>query len=136
MFFPLVEPLASSATIDTPPRWDRQGFFKRRNFQTRYLILSGGKDGRPGVFELTNPSRALDFVLFENTAAQHGTIQSGSAAKYTLGSIGNAPNYGTPASGGLGQVPSQNTAETQDLMYAGQDDVTNHNLKHTGASAR
>mgnify|MGYP000982551294 CR=1 FL=1 len=136
MFFPLVEPLASSATIDYPPRWDRQGFFKRRNFHTKYLILSAGRDGKPGVFELDRPGRALDLVLFENTAAQHGTVQTGSAAKYALGSIGNMPNYGTPASGGLGQVPSQNTAETQDLIYAGQDDVTNHNLKHTGASAR
>jgi prepilin-type N-terminal cleavage/methylation domain-containing protein len=137
MFFSLVEPLASTAKIDNPPRWDRAGFFKRRNFQTRFLVLSSGPDNTPGVFTYPNSvvstapngpqAMAQKIILFEGIAGTHAMDDPpGTNPQYTLGTI----------SGTLGQVPAKDPATTQSLIYAGQDDVTNHNLKASGVTSR
>lgn len=48
-FIGLVDPLADSGAANGGQYWDRNGFYKRRAFNSKFLIASGGPDLRLGV---------------------------------------------------------------------------------------
>jgi prepilin-type N-terminal cleavage/methylation domain-containing protein len=139
-FFPLFEPLASSDPIDAPfgLRWDRNGFFKRRAFYYKFLILSAGADAIPGVPLLPEAVVATARTSTQNadTVASHLVLAEGRAAQTDLNL--NTPLYplGPAAFAALRPVPGANRAVTAELIAYGQDDLTNHNLRISGAGSQ
>ena len=142
-FHLLVEPLASPAPYaagSSPATyqryWDRSGggsnpmLYPRRAYYTRYLILSGGPDGKPGVPYLTDPRYnngtpfVTDSVLKTQSAATVAPMLQveGQAAQATLARSNDG--FQMPQ---LGSAPNGD-AYTNQLQADGQDDVTNHNL--------
>ncbi len=120
--------------------WDRGGSY-RRAFYTKFLILSAGPDGLPGVFlysdanmeppspsnpaGLPNPNFAL--IANENCAMQFGL----DIADFT--STGVIP----PNSQGVTVIVPPSTYDPAnpnsfDIQNNGQDDITNHAIASAG----
>jgi hypothetical protein len=131
-FHRLTEPYPAGAT--GPVYWDRSGNSFRRAFFTKFLILSGGPDGVPGVFlynrndlnALPSPdSISAHLIANENVAMPFSTAD----VDFTANS-----NYAFP---GFPSVPATSSLDpthpaTFDLFQGAQDDITNQNLEAVG----
>lgn len=128
----LVEPFSANGA---QPQffWDRSpNFFQRRAYYSRFLILSGGPDGLPGVPILSEQSfQAL--VSGGNPAAVSSALRlEGQAAQWDLVSRLSSPQtailYGPPF-----QPSSSDSDDTSGLSFfeMGLDDISNHNLNST-----
>jgi hypothetical protein len=110
--------------------WSRGGGY-RRAFFSKFLILSGGLDGVPGVFLYPDSAlqgntppltAALSLIANENVAMQFGLdfvdfTQSAVIQNSAISGISsNDPN-----------IPN-----SVDIQNAGQDDITNHNVQSAG----
>lgn len=150
MFFSLVDPTATPATPEpsAPTRWDRTGFFKRRAFQTRYLILSAGPDGIHGV-PLVNdndPSDSRIKASWGNSASIDGisldlNMIEGAARPFQFNYGTNAFPIGNPFYDAIRPGPGDPTQvpgarPTYQIVDDGFDDISNHNLRVSGAAAR
>jgi type II secretory pathway pseudopilin PulG len=132
-------PFAGSAGIF----WDRGGSFVRRAFYSKFLILSGGPDKRPGVFLYSDAqmtqmadNAALPLIANENNAMPFGMdLFGGGTAGFTnvvtvpLGPV----NAKFPAFSNQTIAQSVNDDPTQPTSYelqeASKDDISNHNLQ-------
>ncbi|MDR3637661.1 MAG: type II secretion system protein [Isosphaeraceae bacterium] len=147
-FHQLVDPLADPSLLGSTPAtsqlyWDRSVpavssvvLYPRRAFYSRYLILSAGPDGQPGVPYLTDPRFNNGTPMFTDSALKQqaatnkaGTALSllveGQAAQATLNRT-NAP-YLAPVG-----ISNGGDLYTNQLQVDGMDDVTNHNLMSSG----
>lgn len=150
MYFSLLDPTATSTVPENPAwaRWDRTGFFKRRAFQTRYLILSAGPDGVHGV-PLLNDGDPSDGRIksswgnptsIDNISLDLNLVE-GAARPFQFNFGNNAFPVGNPffdvlrpGPGDPSQVPVARS--TVQIIEDGFDDLSNHNLRVTGAAAR
>lgn len=129
----LVEPLSiGGASPNT--FWDRsQNFYQRRAYYTRFLILSAGPDGLPGVPVLSEDALQSLIAGAQSPDAVSAVLQlEGQAAQWDLisrnGNPSQAQLYGSPF------IPiSSDTDSTSGLTFfdMGLDDITNHNLNST-----
>ncbi|MFO0956954.1 MAG: hypothetical protein U0800_05735 [Isosphaeraceae bacterium] len=150
MYFSLLDPTATATIPESPAsvRWDRTGYFKRRGFQNRFLILSAGPDGLHGV-PLLNDGDPADGRIrssWGNATSIDGisldlNLVEGSARpfQFNFGTnafpIGNATYDGLrPGPGDPSQVPVARA--TPQIVLDGYDDISNHNLRVSGAAAR
>jgi len=108
--------------------WDRGGSY-RRAFYSKFLILSAGPNGAPGVFLYSDPAlkslglnASLALILNENNAMQFGL----DVADFTA----NATIQSATISGGSSNDPAN--PNSFDIQLAGQDDITNHSLHSAG----
>jgi hypothetical protein len=121
-FHRLTEPMQFVAppTGGSNRYWDRGGYAGlnyRRAFFTKPLILSGGPDQQPGVGLFTAPTVG-DVIDVENNAVQFWPSEM----------VG--PDKVIPADGfDLSTRPN-----TFQLIDAGQDDITNHNVTSAAGS--
>lgn len=132
-FHMLVEPLSVNGAA---PQffWDRSNnFFPRRAYYTRFLIMSAGPDGLPGVPIISEES-FQNVMNSNNPAFISGVLQLESqAAQYDLVSryanMQVATLYGTP----FVAVSNDQFSPQYQLNYfdMGLDDITNHNLNST-----
>ena len=117
--------------------WNRTAanYHYRRAFYSKFLILSGGQDGQPGVFlysdatlsTATNPAWAL--IANENNAMPFSATDATSGG-FTIDFTTTAQYGGSSITYTETQDPT--TPSTGDLIQYGQDDITNHNLQSTG----
>ncbi|WP_337173830.1 prepilin-type N-terminal cleavage/methylation domain-containing protein [Paludisphaera sp.] len=111
-FYRLTEPMLHNASAPSP-YWDRGGtpaLRYRRAFFTKPLILSGGPDQQPGVGVFPSAAATLDNVMnVENQAVQFW------------------PSEMMLADWLIDTAPSA-SSNTFQLLDAGQDDITNHNV--------
>ncbi len=106
LFFSLVDPLSAS-----PGLWDRGGLYKRRAYNYKPLILSGGPDKVPGVGRFPTVTGAQALIQIENQAARADTTRTGT----------------------FSETPNRSSAATVQILSDGQDDLTNHGSATTGA---
>ncbi len=113
--------------------WDRGGSY-RRAFYSKFLILSAGPNGAPGVFLYSDPAlhalgqnAPLALIANENNAMQFGLDLIDSSG---LGFM----NVATYQNSGISGLSSNDPANPNslDIQLAGQDDITNHNLQSAG----
>jgi hypothetical protein len=128
-FFSTIEPLAPPGMAPPMPGlWDRNGFYARRAFMFKPLVISAGPDGLPGV------------EVFADFAATGLTVDAYSerliqmecqAAPYASAfRQPNAPNLFQNPTGAF-------VANAFTLGQQGADDITNHNLNSpSGGSNR
>lgn len=135
-YFCTIDPLAYPGSTGVEPYvWDRNGYFKRRAFNFKFLILSGGEDQAPGVPLLsiagvqTNPnSTAQMLIMMENTAPPF-------AIEPAWSGLGVACPYLFPSAMTNDPPPSAAfaaTGNTPDLIIAGKNDISNHNMNTPG----
>jgi hypothetical protein len=120
--------------------WDRSvnpGFFPRRAFYTRHLILSAGPDGVPGV-PIANDA-AITAIF--NSGAQNPVSAvammlqfEGQAAQFDLTARMNAPSIAPDFTSSNTTPIDSNTGVS--YLDEGDDDITNHNLNSTAGSAQ
>lgn len=131
-FHSLTEPL-SYLGANPIQYWDRSSnanFFPRRAFYSRFLILSGGPDGLPGVpvlpednlKNMPNAIAASYALQLESQAGQWDLLTRLSAPSIVNDFANNAPN-----------PISQAADDSSGLSFfdMGLDDITNHNLNST-----
>jgi prepilin-type N-terminal cleavage/methylation domain-containing protein len=110
-FYRLTEPMQHGSAAPSP-YWDRGGYPElryRRAFFTKPLILSGGPDQQPGVGIF--PTGVLDDVMnIENQAVQFW------------------PSEMMPTDWLIEASAPPAASNTFQLIDAGQDDITNHNV--------
>ncbi len=146
---PNLSPSAGSGT-----GWDRgvatSPFFARREFYSRYLILSGGPDKTPGV-------PVLDASYFNTlgASAPGNVIGAGGSGTYTANDLNvesqaapgtparSAPFFSfnnifaAPAAGiPVGVGSGSNDSVTALILEAGHDDVSNQNLNNPGGATQ
>jgi hypothetical protein len=165
-FHQLTEPLANAPPNGIGPSgatnqmfWDRSNtnvtppgtaFAARRAFYNRFLILSAGPDGAPGVPYLTDYKRAADAyaTVGSTTPTSPPFYQTDSAMKSALASNqslaaqllileGQAAQATLARTSDVFMTPLSdpaNTAYTAKLQDDGLDDITNHNMSTTAVS--
>lgn len=116
--------------------WDRSNnsaaltLHPRRAFYTRFLILSGGPDGIPGVPILTD----LGLQSLGNPPAVSLALQlESAAAQYDITPMAQNPTASLTTFFGA-QVPPHSNADPITLgnyFDEGLDDITNHNINST-----
>ena len=146
-FIPLSDPWAQGTVTGAPGYWDRGSqFIGRREFYSRFLVLSGGADKTPGVAILsTEYFNKLDAIASQENNYNHpiptttagfvfptGTIATDTGLALIESQAGSVTPY---RSDGLYQTPlsllgTAGHAEiTGAIQLAGFDDITNHNLQ-------
>ncbi len=112
--------------------WDRGGSY-RRAFYSKFLILSAGPNGAPGVFlysdaalQSLGANASLALIANENSAMQFGLDAADFTATATI------PNLTIPVNPGSPSSIDPTTPTSFDIQLAGQDDITNHSLHSTG----
>jgi type II secretory pathway pseudopilin PulG len=135
-FHRLTEPVIFGSATD----WDRSGL-TRRAFFSKFLVLSGGLDGVPGVFlysdaELSPPpspanadATSAHLIANENNAMPFGWTALAPDVDFTTNAYITIPGVSYPLSG-----PSVDPAHPTsfDVFQAAQDDITNQNVQSTG----
>ena len=129
----LVEPMSFGGVVAPTVFWDRSAqFAQRRAYYTRFLILSSGPDGLPGVPILSEAAlQSLQQGAPIDTVSAALQLE-GQAAQWDLSgrlsNMANAQLYGVP----LNPI-SNDTDDTSGLSFfnMGLDDITNHNLNST-----
>jgi hypothetical protein len=131
----------------TPPNlfvWDRSGS-PRRAFYSKFLILSSGPDGLPGVFLYSDATlkqlattvaaypglgASLGLIANENNAMQFGLdfIDTSGLGFMSSGTIQTGVIVPPPPS----HAPDPNNPISYEIQMAGQDDITNHNVGSAG----
>ncbi len=115
--------------------WDRGSTYgNRRAFYSKFLILSGGLDGQPGVFlysdallkSASSPAWAL--IANENNAMPFSATDTTSGG-FTIDFTASAQYASTSFS--YTQTVDPTTPSTGDLIQAAQDDITNQNIQTT-----
>lgn len=149
MFHTLTDPNTSPGLgTNSAPQgmgWDRgattSSFYARREYYSRYLILSGGPDKAPGV-------PVLDQVYFNTidlpTYAGH-LVGTGGTGTYTMFDL-RVESQAAQASPSRGidayyTMPARydqlaGDAVSAAIQTAGQDDITNHNLNAPGGATQ
>jgi prepilin-type N-terminal cleavage/methylation domain-containing protein len=131
-FHRLFEPMPVPQQQQFGMVWDRGGSL-RRAFFSKFLILSGGLDGVPGVFLYPDsalqgntpaPTAALHLIANENVAMQFGL----DLVDFTISTT--IPNQ-TPTISGISSSDPTNP-NSVDIQNAGQDDITNHSVQSAG----
>jgi len=133
-FHRLTEPMQvpPPAPLTSGVLWDRGGNY-RRAYYTKFLILSAGYDGAPGVFLYSDPalqslgaSASLALIANENSAMQFGLDVADFTATATI------PNLAIPVNPGNPSSINPTTPTSFDIQLAGQDDITNHSQSSAG----
>ncbi len=114
--------------------WDRGATFPyRRAFYSKFLILSAGPNGAPGVFlysdaalQSLGANASLALIANENSAMQFGLDVADFTATATI------PNLTIPVNPGNPSSIDPTTPTSFDIQLAGQDDITNHSLSSAG----
>lgn len=156
LFHTIVDPLvpangfgfATNPTINT--YWDRSaatpadankvGINQRRAYYSRFLVLSGGPDKRPGVAQLGVNYRLIDersSFPVPNAADAGGRDTSGALVQPNVANVIQIENQGgtiDPNRNALGAPAlSSGRNDTNSLLEEfGQDDISNHNLHAPG----
>lgn len=136
-FHSIVEPLSYQGANPTQ-FWDRSPtFFQRRAFYTRFLVLSGGPDGIPGVPILPDAQIANLLASAGGASSVSFALQlEGQAAPYDLVNRLNAINlvndFSTTNPPNPGDTPNGDGFSPPPRFFdEGLDDITNHNLNST-----
>lgn len=135
-FLSVTDPLAGQ-TAPGPPaslHWDRNGYYQRRAFQFKVLIVSGGSDREPGLPRLDDNLSTWRLPGGINVPRAGGVTPEETAAEI-LQIEGQAAPFSPRRTGPALQIPAfgANWAqETQAVFEAGLDDVTNHNVQSSG----
>lgn len=128
-FHRLTEPYPASSG-NAPNLWDRSGG-GRRAYYSKFLILSGGQDGTPGVFLYS------DAVLqgFGQQASFPLIANENSALPFSVNDFCDLSQNAIYSSKTISYNPSNNPQlpNSSDLLQAAQDDITNHNIQTTVA---
>jgi hypothetical protein len=121
-------PVPPPAPLTSGVLWDRGGSY-RRAFYSKFLILSAGPNGSPGVFlysdaalKFLGGAASLALIANENNAMQFGLDVADFTANATIQTVGIA--------GGSTNNPAN--PNSVDIQSAGQDDITNHSLHSSG----
>lgn len=150
----LVDPSALNAAGPSPTFWDRSttdttGYYLRRAFYSRFLILSGGPDKMPGTARIgvnygqsgTDP---MDDRATIDTPTAAGSIpytsRDGSGAPVgvtipmlLMESQGGKVDLNRDALGRLTTFGANGRNDTNSLLeYFSQDDISSQNLQATG----
>jgi len=131
LFHTLSEPMIVQNANNNGFLWDRGGSF-RRAFYSKFLILSAGPDGMPGVFLYP------DGVLQSATplAAAQGLIANeNSAMRFGLDLVDFTASLAIPAGATIVQTAASGNLvnpTSYDIQIAGQDDITNHTVQSAG----
>ena len=140
-FHRLTDPLTGTAA-NAPNYWNRTATFYhyRRAFYSKFLILSGGLDGQPGVFlyddsrmsptgsNSLGSSRAWALIANENNAMPFSATDSTSGGPTVDFTVASQHGAVIPYT----QTQDPTTPSTGDLIQAGQDDITNQNQQSSG----
>ncbi len=132
-FHRLTEPMPiPPSPVVTGVPWDRGGNY-RRAFYSKFLILSAGPNGSPGVFlysdaalQSLGASASLALIANENNAMQFGLDVADFTATATIANLTIPVNPASPSS------VDPTTPTSFDIQLAGQDDITNHSLSAAG----
>jgi prepilin-type N-terminal cleavage/methylation domain-containing protein len=131
-FHRLTEPVVFGSATD----WDRSGL-TRRAFFTKFLVLSGGLDGTPGVFQYgdadlasfpTPDAASAHIIANENNAMPFGWTAGAPDVDF----ISNSVIAGSPPTISYNPSADPTHPTSFDLFQAAQDDLTNQNLQSTG----
>jgi hypothetical protein len=129
-FHSLVDPNPNAAS------WDRGGNFTRREYFTKFLILSGGPDHEPGVAQLNRDYSDVTGGTSVPNPFPSGTMQH---SAWQLIYIENQAAVSDPtARGGVFyEIPDTGSATTIYLQQnANSDDITNHNIAGISTGVR
>lgn len=137
-FHRLFEPYPGSGGIYFWDRGSGNGFGYRRAFYTKFLILSGGLDGLPGVFLYSdatlnslangsNPDSATWALLSNENNAMPFSATDVTSGGFTI-DFTQSPQYGG-TSILYTQTVDPSTPSTGDILNAAQDDITNQNIQ-------
>jgi prepilin-type N-terminal cleavage/methylation domain-containing protein len=136
-FHRLTDPLGTSGTL----YWDRGSTYHgRRAFYFKFLILSGGLDGLPGVFIYSDTNLAAQahpawaLIANENNAMPFSPTDPATPpiADFTKSATYNYTTYpptGYTSSNSYSGDPTN--PSTYDLLTNAQDDITNQNIQIT-----
>jgi len=143
-FHSLLDPHYGDPGLTLGQLWDRSGFYPRRAFYSRFLILSGGPDKEPGVAQLgrdyhtlystTDGSGMPVPISTYNASTTSAQVDAGHLIRVENQAAAIDPNR-------LGlfqekeQAPGTNQA-TYGLIQNGLDDVTNQGLASPGGGIR
>ena len=147
-FIPLCDPWANPGITGNPGLWDRgSAFSQRREFYSRFLLLSGGADKTPGVAILSpeyftkldaigSQENNYNTPITSTTAGfsfPTGNIDNDTGMALIEGQAGSVTpfrsdfdRFQTP----LSLMGTAGHAEiTGAIQHAGFDDITNHNIQ-------
>lgn len=128
-FTSLADPNFPSAAAPNPPTtWDRSRFYPRRAFGCRFLILSSGPDGIPGV-------TLIDPILFTGDPANDAPLLVGSATADGENWAQFSNRYPRPAFAPP-PPPPPDVAPPYLPPEAAEDDITNHDINTTSGVIR
>jgi len=146
-FHVLTDPSAVNPSIAQGQVWDRglvgSHYFARREYYSRYLILSGGPDRTPGV-PVLDPlyySKLADYIPSPGSAAGLPVVYSfasGIANTYSLNDLRVESQAGpaSPARGALPYLAPPADYVTAGIQEAGHDDLTNQNIVGPGGATQ
>lgn len=141
--------------------WDRTGFYKRRAYFFRHLILSAGRDRQYGVGNYglvyssggqtdqgptqataaTRDAISAQMILIENQAARTDPFARQSSSNMGMAGSNGLSGAGTVGTMGLYQLPQALSPQTTDYTPEltadwGVDDITSHTINATGTGVR
>ncbi|SIN70555.1 prepilin-type N-terminal cleavage/methylation domain-containing protein [Singulisphaera sp. GP187] len=147
-FITLVDPMATSGTIASNATfWDRStgtdtGYYVRRAYYSRFLILSGGPDKIPGVAQLGVNYRAIDDrSVFPLASGAVESLRDSSGSPMSYSNVANLlveNQAGRVDPDRVGSIQSvrfggklRNDTNTM-LEYVGLDDITSQMFQSVG----
>ncbi len=121
--------------------WDRTGLYRRRSYYSKFLVLSGGPDLEPGVFQLNKSYQDIDSSYSTAVSFPTGnTVIDATLINWCEGQAAQVEFNGR-AGTFLEQVYSpNNVVSSPTSLYlqtiAGLDDISNHALSAPGTGAK
>jgi hypothetical protein len=130
-------PIPPPAGVSGGLPWDRGGGY-RRAFYSKFLVLSAGPNGQPGVFLYSDPAlqalgqaAPLALIANENNAMQFG-LDLIDPSGHGFTNSATIQNTRIPVDPTNPSSVDPTTPTSFDIQLAGQDDITNHNLQSAG----